>query len=108
MKKIVTILPFIIMLIFIPMYMVLDNLILVDVFGCGCVPSTQTNMLNIPFNANDLRLTVFTILTIGLSVWSIGISKSFDKKITRFLYCFAVLVLNATLTFQVVKVFMLA
>lgn len=46
----------IIMSIFIPIYIVLDNLILIDIFGCGCVPSTQTNMLNIPFNANIPRI----------------------------------------------------
>ena len=44
---------------------------LVEIFGCGCVPSTQANMLNIPFNANDLRMTVFSLLTIVLSIWSI-------------------------------------
>ena len=92
----------------IPFYLVLDNLILVNVFGCGCVPSVQTNMLNIPFNANDLRLTVFTILTIGLSGWGIGISKRFDKKIIRFLYCAAVLMVNGILTMWVVKTFMWA
>jgi hypothetical protein len=70
-KKIIALLPFAIMPIFIPIYMVLDNLILVEIFGCGCVPSTQANMLNIPFNANDLRMTVFSLLTIVLSIWSI-------------------------------------
>ena len=73
-KKIVAILPFIIMPIFIPSYIILDNLILVDIFGCGCVPSAQTNMLNIPYNANDLRLTVFSALTVVLSVWGIIIA----------------------------------
>ncbi len=107
-KRIVTIMPFLIIPIFIPIYMVLDKLFLVDVFGCGCVPSTQTNMLNIPFNANDLRLVVFTALTIGISVWSIFISKRFNKKINKYLYCIAVLVLNIILTFWVVKTFMWA
>ena len=105
-KKIIAVVPFIIMPIFIPIYRILDSLILVDIFGCGCVPSTQTNMLNIPFNANDLRLTVFTVLTIGLSVWSIIISKGFNKKIAKFLYCFAVILLNVILTLYVVKTFM--
>lgn len=73
--KLVTILPFVILPISIPIYCVLDNLLFVEIFGCGCVPSAQTNMLNIPFNANDLRQTVFSILTIGLSVWSIIIAK---------------------------------
>lgn len=107
-KKIVVILPFIIMLIFIPIYNIIDSLILVDIFGCGCVPSTQTNMFNIPFNANDLRLTVFSILTIGLSIWSIAISKIFNRKIPKFIYCFAVILLNVLLTMWEVKTFMWA
>lgn len=107
-KKIVAILPFLIMPIFIPIYRILDSLILVDVFGCGCVPTAQTNMLNIPFNANDLRLAVFVVLTISLSVWSIFISKKYNKKITKFLYCGAVIILNVVLTLWVAKTFMWA
>lgn len=107
-KKIIAIFPFLIMPIFIPIYVIFDNLFLVDIFGCGCVPSTQTNMLNIPFNANDLRLVVFAGLTIGLSAWGIIISKRFHKKIAKFLYCLVVLVLNAMLTLWVVKTFLWA
>ena len=107
-KKIVTILPFIIMIIFIPIYNVLDSIILVDIFGCGCVPSAQTNVLDIPFNANDLRAAVFSALTIGLSIWSVVISKTFNRKIAKLLYCFAAILLNIMLTVWVVKTFMWA
>ena len=105
-KKIAAALPFITMTIFIPIYNILDSLVFVDIFGCGCVPITQTNMLNISFNANDLRLTVFFVLIIALSIWSIIISKSFNKKLSKFLYCFAVILLNVILTLWVVKTFM--
>ena len=108
MKKIVTILPFLMMPIFTPIYVVLDNLFFVDIFGCGCVPSTQTNMLNIPFNANDLRLTVFTILTISLSLWSIALSRKFDKRLIKVLYCSTVLALNVMQTLWVIRTFMWA
>lgn len=107
-KKIVAVMPFIILPIIIPIYHILDNLILVDIFGCGCVPSTQTNMFHIPFNANDLRLTVFSVLTIGLSVWSMVISKTFHRKTAKYLYCLAVIVWNVILTLWVVKTFMWA
>ena len=107
-KKIAAVMPFIILPIFIPVYRILDSLLLVDIFGCGCVPSTQTNMFNIPFNANDLRVAVFSGLTIGLSIWSIVISKTFHRKIAKFLYCLAVILLNAILTLWVVKTFMWA
>lgn len=107
-KKIVTLLPFIIMPVFIPMYHFFDSLILVDIFGCGCVPSTQTNMLGIAFNANDLRLIVFSVLGIGLSMWSIIIARTFRRKIAKPIYCIAVILLNVLLTMWVVKAFMWA
>ncbi len=109
MKKLIAApLPIIIMPIFIPVYRILDSLILVDVFGCGCVPFTQTNMLNIPFNANDLRLMVFAILTIVLSVWGINISKIFRSKVIKIIYCAAVVLINTLLTVWVVSTFMWA
>lgn len=107
-KGIIAKLPFIILPIIIPIYRIIDSLIFVNIFGCGCVPSSQTNMFNIPFNANDLRLTVFSVLTIGLSVWGIVISQSFYRKITKVLYCLAVTLLNVILTLWVVNTFMWA
>ena len=102
-RKLVTILPFVILPISIPIYCVLDNLLFVEIFGCGCVPSAQTNMLNIPFNANDLRQTVFSILTIGLSVWSMIIAKRFTKPYSKVLYPLAVALLNVALALWVIK-----
>ena len=107
-KKLVAMMPFITIPILIPIYCFLDSLVLVEIFGCGCVPSTQTNMLNIPFNANDLRLAVFSVLTICMTIWSIAISKSFQRKNTKALYRIAVLLLNTILTLWVVKAFMWA
>ena len=107
-KKLMTIMPIIIMPICIPIYIILDNLILVDIFGCGCVPSTQTNMLNIPFNANDLRVTVFSALTVGLFIWSIVIAKTFKRKILKIVYCITVILLDVALTLWIVNAFMWA
>lgn len=104
-KKLLAVMPFIIMPIFLPIYMVLDSLLFVEIFGCGCVPSAQTNVLNIPFNANDFRAVVFTVLTIGLSVWGMYISKRFHKKMTKLFYCFVVISLNVLLTLWVVNTF---
>ena len=105
-KKISAALPFLIMPILIPVYRILDSLILVNIFGCGCVPSTQTNTLNIPFNANDLRTAVFLVMTIGLFIWSFAASKAFQKKAAKLLYGFSVLLWNVTLTVWAVKTFM--
>ena len=107
-RKLVAILPFVILPICIPLYCFFDNILFVEIFGCGCVPSAQTNMLNIPFNANDLRQTVFSILTIGLSVWSIIIAKRFSKKYLKVLYTLAVVFLNVVLSLWVIKAFMWA
>lgn len=107
-KKWIPVLPFLIMPMLIPIYWLLDKLILVDIFGCGCVPSVQENMLGIPFNSNDLRLTVFVALTIGLSIWSIVIAKTFKRKTVKVLYCLAVIAINTLLALWVVKAFMWA
>ncbi len=107
-KKIASIAPFAIITIFIPIYCFLDNLILVKLFGCGCVPSSQTNVFQIPYNANDLRLTTFSVLTIGMFVWSIVIAKTFERKTAKIVYCLAVIVWNIVLTLWSVKTFMWA
>lgn len=107
-KKLIPVLPFVIMPVLIPVYSILDSLIFVEVFGCGCVPETQTNMLNIAFNANDLRMVVFFALAILLSVWSVLIAKGFPKTGARILYCAGVIVLNLLLAGWVVKTFLWA
>ena len=107
-KKILAVVPFITVPILIPIYCFLDSFIFIDIFGCGCVPSTQTNMLNIPFNSNDLRLIVFSVLTVGMAVLGVILSRAFHKKIKKILYCFAAILLNVALTMWVVKAFMWA
>ena len=106
--KITNVMPFLIMLIVTPFYNILDKILLVDVFGCGCVPTAQTNMLNIPYNANDLRLTVYLILTIGMFVWSILRARHFQRRSIKVIYCSTVIVWNLLLTGWIVKAFMWA
>lgn len=65
-KKAILSLPYLLMLFFTPIYNILDQKIFVEIFGCGCVPSAQTNMFNIDFNANDLRLIVYNIFALLL------------------------------------------
>lgn len=105
-KKLIPVLPFLIMPALVPVYWLLDKLILVDVFGCGCVPSVQENMLGIAYNSNDLRLTVFASLAIALSIWSIFLVKNFKRRITKILYCLSVFVMNGLLALWVIKTFM--
>lgn len=107
-KIIVAALPFVVIPIFLPVYRILDSLFLVDVFGCGCVPSTQSNMLGIPFNANDLRVVVFSALAIALSVWSLRIAKGFQRKSVKILYCCAVTAANVAFAIWAAKAYMWA
>lgn len=105
-KVIVRVLPYLIMLVVTPFYNILDSLVLVDVFGCGCVPGAQSNMFNIDYNANDLRLTVYSVITILMVVLGIRVSKDFEKKILRVVYCVGIFAVNAMLTVQIWKMFM--
>lgn len=105
-KKMIVLFPLIIMPVLIPIYNVLDNLFLVNIFGCGCVPSVQTNILNIPFNANNLRFTVFSLLTVVLSIWSIVISRKFNKKMVKIIYPVSVVFFNMLLALWTIKAFM--
>ena len=109
MKKSWTLLlPFLIMPVFLPVYILLDGAVLVDIFGCGCVPDTQTNLLGIPFNANDLRLTVFSLLTLGMGILSILLSKKIKHSVIRMLYCTAAVLINLILTVWVCRTFLWA
>lgn len=107
-KKVKAILPFVISPVFLPVYRILDGFLLVDIFGCGCVPEAQTNMLNIPFNANDLRVVVFALLAAALFAWSIPISKAFQRKPVRILYCTCVLLANAAFALWAARAYMWA
>ena len=60
-------------------------------------------MLNIAFNANDLRLLVYSILTISMVVLATVISKPVTKKSLRILYVIAVLGVNTGLSIFICK-----
>ena len=68
------------MLIITPIYNILDNIIFVEVFGCGCVPIAQTNMFNIDFNANDLRRLVYGVIALAMFILGIILSKNIESK----------------------------
>ena len=102
------VLPLMVLPILMPIYRILDSLVFVNVFGCGCVPYTQTNMLNIPFNANDLRGAVFGIIAIVMSVKGVKASVDIKFKLLRWLYRVIVICFNSVLTIWVTKTFMWA
>lgn len=81
-----------------PIYNILDRWIFVKVFGCGCVPDVQNNIFNSTFNANDLRLVVYSILTISMVILATIISRAFTKKFLSILYVSMVLGVNTSLS----------
>ena len=109
MKRFIKIvLPFTVLPILIPIYRILDSSVFVNVFGCGCVPYSQTNMLNIPFNANDLRGAVFGIIAVVMSVMGVKASRQIKFKLLSWLYIVIVIGFNSVLAIWVTKTFMWA
>lgn len=93
-EKIVLSLPYLLIVFISPIYIVLDILVFVNIFGCGCVPTDQTNMFNIPFNANNLRQVVYSVLTIICTIMGIKLSKRINNKFLKVIYILLILAFN--------------
>ena len=107
-KKVILSLPYLLMIFFTPIYNILDQKIFVKIFGCGCVPYTQTNMFNIDFNANDLRLLVYNILAVAITVLGLFLSKKIKSKKIKVIYILTILVFNILLSFKISQLYMWA
>ena len=107
-KKVILTLPYLLMIFVTPIYNILDQKIFVKIFGCGCVPIAQTNMFNIDFNANDLRLIVYNILAVAITIWSIFLSKKIENKKLKIIYVLTILVVNLLLVYKIRRLYMLA
>ena len=107
-KKVILSLPYLLMIFFTPIYNILDQKIFVEIFGCGCVPYTQTNMFNIDFNANDLRLLVYNILAVAITVLGLFLSKKIKSKKIKVIYILTILVFNILLAFKISQLYMWA
>ena len=98
-KKVILSLPYLLMIFLTPIYNILDQKIFVKIFGCGCVPSAQTNMFNIDFNANDLRLIVYNLLAVSITILGLFLS---------IIYVLTILVLNILLAYKICQLYMWA
>lgn len=107
-KKVILSLPYLLMIFFTPIYNILDQKFFVEIFGCGCVPYTQTNMFNIDFNANDLRLLVYNILAIAITVLGLFLSKKIKSKKIKIIYILTILAFNIMLAFKISQLYMWA
>lgn len=105
-KKALFVLPYLLIVFITPFYNILDSKIFVEIFGCGCVPITQTNMFNIAFNANDLRRLIYFIISILMLLLGIKISKNFKSKRVRVIYNVSILILNLLATYQICQLYM--
>ena len=97
------VLPYLYLLFITPLYNVLDRYIFVEVFGCGCVPSTQTNMLNISFNANDLRALIYFLSAILMVIMGVLKSKNFKNGNLRISYIFTIIICNLIVSYTIIE-----
>ncbi len=104
-KKALLALPYLILLFITPIYEILNQYIFLKILGCGCVPLTQKNILNIPFNANDLRLVIFSIFLIIDCIYSKKLMKQIKKE-NRLIYIISIIIVNIILIFLINKIFM--
>ncbi len=105
-KKAKYILPYLILIFITPFYELLDKLLFLKVFGCGCVPETNKNMLGIGFNANDLRITCYFLLSIFIFWYSFKLSKDFKRKDEEIVYGVSTLIINLFVIYFINKIFM--
>ena len=107
-KRSILSLQYFLMIFITPIYNILDQKFFVEIFGCGCVPYTQTNMFNIDFNANDLRQLVYNILAIVITILGIFLLKKIESKKTKVIYITTVLIFNFLLAYKICQLYMCA
>lgn len=105
-KKAILALPYLLMSFITPFYNILDSTIFVEVLGCGCVPTVQTNMFNIDFNANDLRFVVYNVIAILMLILGIKLSKKFNSKKVKIIYNITIIIFNILLAAIICKRYM--
>ena len=65
-------------------------------------------MLNIPFNANDLRLTIYLVITMIMVFIGIKFSREFEVKKHKIIYIISIALVNIVVTAYYYTVFMWA
>ncbi|HOV27748.1 MAG TPA: hypothetical protein PK566_15495 [Pseudobacteroides sp.] len=104
MKKVIRILPFILIILIIPLYSYLDAKYFVNIFGCGCLGiDGKPNTLGNYFNANDLRKLVFTILAIIIIGIGVLISIRFKRISSKIIYIIFVALFNILIVHQILS-----
>ena len=65
-------------------------------------------MLNIAFNANDLRVVVYTVITMAMVIVGTILAKKWENKKEKMTYIITILLFNSLLTFEICKIAMWA
>ena len=104
-RKAILLLPYLLMIFITPFYNILDQHIFVEIFGCGCVPSVQTNMFNIDFNANDLRFLVYNVIVILSFILGVFLSKKLNSKKSKAIYIITILLFNSFLAYKICELY---
>lgn len=107
-KSAIKALPYLLMIFITPFYNILDQKVFVEIFGCGCVPTAQTNMFNIDFNANDLRRLVYSLIAIAVFVLGLFLSKKIESKKKKTIYIITILIFNILLALKICQMYMWA
>lgn len=80
----------------------INSEILLPIFGCGCVPITQTNKLNIPMNTNHVTGLYFLISNGILFYKAYQYSKNMSKK-EQNLFLISFVLLNLLVSYFIIK-----
>ena len=70
------------------------------------MPETKKNMLGIGFNANDLRITCYFLLSIFIFWYSFKLSRNFKRKDEKIVYGVSTLIINLFVIYYINKIFM--
>jgi len=65
-------------------------------------------MFNIDFNANDLRLIVYNLLAVSITILGLFLSKKIESKKLKIIYVLTILVLNILLAYKICQLYMWA
>ncbi len=86
-------------------FLFLNQHVLLPIFGCGCVPSVQENILHIPINTNQITSFYYFSTFFLLLFFAYRFSKSMSKK-ERELFLISLILWNALISFYFLQILM--
>lgn len=62
-------------------------------------------MLNIDFNANDLRFVIYNVMVVIIGILGIVLSRKLESKKNRIIYIATVILVNLLLAFKICRLY---